>query len=747
MDTFNITAVRKNECTGCGACFNKCPVKAIRMEYDNEGFINPIVDEDRCIQCEQCLLCCPVNNKKKYSGINKKYYALWTDVETRKSSSSGGMFSLLAEYVLEKKGVVCGCEYSDDFQRVYHVVIDRADDLEGLRKSKYVQSETGNTFTQVAHALKKGIWVLYVGTPCQIAGLKSFLGKDYENLITADLVCHGVPSVKAYQSWLKEKKQGKEVKEVNFRDKSIASWGTVEYIKFKDDSIYYEDCFNGTYYKAFLQGLDVRKSCSICDYSYQNRPGDFTLGDFWGVNEILGKINDGNGTSLVILNTEKANRIFENIKIEGQYIEVDEKSVIDLAKTRNGNLLHPTRSHYARKRFFELIDKKTFSNAVLDCLNARYDIGVVGWWYNLNYGGTLTYYALHQVLKEMGFEVLMIARTSEEPTYKPDTTSIPYRFALKHYNISRNWSRKEMSSLNEHCSAFISGSDQLFNPVLWQWSGPEYFLDFVNPQNKKISYASSFGNEFRNINDLSDKIEYWLNRFDAISVREDYGVEIAKNEFGIVAQKVLDPVFLCDVDEYVRLAADSKAIIPSNYVVNFILDPSDEKRKIIEYISTKLGKDYINLINADDIDANTKKLNMRNTMANADIEDWIKYYLNCDFVFTDSFHGTCFAIIFQKPFISFANMKRGEKRFISLLSEFDLMSRLVYSMDDVSKNEYLFEGVDYSYYNKIISEKRNASRRWLYNSIVEPQRKDLFKILNSKIWELEQKINRLESKE
>lgn len=742
-----IEDVAKDKCTGCGACYNKCPVHAISMRYDADGFIYPYINHEKCIKCGICADVC--SSEKEI--VNRKYpqtiYAVYADKETREHSSSGGMFTLLSKHVLGLKGVVCGCKYSEDYLYAYHTIIDSDIELDMLRKSKYIQSEIRESYSMVEKYLMDNRWVLFTGTPCQVAGLYKFLGKDYKRLITADIICHGVPSIKAYHSFLDEISQGRKIERVDFRDKSIVPWGTVEYIKYEDGSYYYNDCNKGLWYRAFLNGISTRECCGTCGYANLDRLGDFTLGDFWGINEICEDVNSKEGVSLVIVNSQKAENLFYRLVSNSFYKKVDFELAISLAKKRNGNLIHPTINFYGRNRFFEMLSKDGFSSSVTKVLKAKYDIGIVGWWYNLNYGGTLTYYALHQVLRKMGFSVLMIAKTSEDPNYKPDEKSIPYRFAKKHYYISKNHSRYDMNVLNEHCEVFISGSDQLFNPILWQWSGPEYFLHFVNNRNKKISFASSFGNEFRHIGDLTEKMTYWLKRFDAISVREDYGKEICRETFNLESEKVLDPVFLCDIEEYNKVANQSKMEIKHDYFVNFFLDPNDEKREIIFYAERKLNKDYINLINADQIEENEKKLNMKNTKANADVEDWIKYYMNSDFVITDSFHGTCFAIIFHKPFISIANTARGEKRFISLLSELGLMDHLVYSIDDIKNNDNLFKKIDYTHVDELLGVKRRNSLDWLYNSIVCPSCKNNnneFNLLDSKIFELEERLSKIE---
>lgn len=353
----------------------------------------------------------------------------------------------------------------------------------------------------------------------------------------------------------------------------------------------------------------------------------------------------------------------------------------------------------------------------------KYDVGVTGWWYNENYGGTMTYYALNRVLQSMGRSVLMIARCTNDPNYRHKEDSVPFRFAKKYYNISKNYTHGTIGELNDMCDTFISGSDQLFNPVLWQWSGPQYFLNYAGNDKRIISYASSFGNEFYDNKGLKVPMKNWLDRFDAISVREDYGVDICKDVFGIKAKHVLDPVFLCDVAEYEKLADSSPLTKKNDYMLSFFLDPDEAKRQCILDLSEKLGLPYVNLLNADHVESNIEKLHLDNTFPSCDIEDWVFRYKNADFVITDSFHGTCFAIIFRKKFISVANHGRGVNRFISVLEAAGLRNRLVNDISEIKDRPDLFEDIDYDAVYKKLDPKIKESLKWLKNALNAPIKK------------------------
>ena len=344
-------------------------------------------------------------------------------------------------------------------------------------------------------------------------------------------------------------------------------------------------------------------------------------------------------------------------------------------------------------------------------MKKKYNIGVVGWWYNLNYGGTLTYYSLNKALESLGYSVLMIKRSGN---INIENDSVPYRFAKQHYNISEQYNYEELEKLNDICEQFIVGSDQLWNPQLMKYSGREFFLSFAKTDVKKNAYSTSLGNITKYDNDFVSKYGAYLCRFDNISVREDYAVDILKNDFQIEAKKVCDPIFLNGVSVFEDLAYQSRLKCDGEYVLNFILDPDSDKINACRFIRDQLNiRSYKNFTNLQDSENKRKAFDGEKVNVNADIEDFLNAYKNASFVVTDSFHGTCLALLFNKPFISFANLKRGEKRFISLLNDFGLTDRLLIKIDDIYKSNILNEKIDFDKVNTTIYEMANEGLEWL----------------------------------
>lgn len=345
--TKSIEIIDKKKCTGCGSCFHSCPTQSISMVENSEGFLYPLVDE-RCISCGICIKHCPILTPIQKTNNDKEIYGLiLKNDDILFKSSSGGVFPVIAEYVINNKGYVFGCALNNDLEPE-HIAINNINELYKLQGSKYVESNLGDCFPKIRNYLSNGCLVLFTGTPCQAAGLISFLGKPYNNLITIDLVCHGIPSRKLFSSyitWL-SKKNNDQIIQYNFRDKKNG-WGLKgssftknKNIKVNPDS--------DPYYFSFLRGDTYRESCYKCSYASMNRNGDFTIGDFWGVDKFFPLINTKKGVSVCILNTEKACALFTSIKSNFIAFPCTEDQIIKY----NHNLNSPTNRPLIREEIY-----------------------------------------------------------------------------------------------------------------------------------------------------------------------------------------------------------------------------------------------------------------------------------------------------------------------------------------------------------------------------------------------------------
>ena len=314
----HIVIKNPEQCCGCAACANICPKNAISMKEDSAGFIFPEVDESLCVNCGRCIDVCVFSEKEKGAGDESKVFAaVNTEKDVLLQSSSGGIFTALANAVLDKSGAVFGAAWNNEL-KLEHICVENKADLAKLRGSKYVQSSTGDCYRQAEEILKDGRTVCYCGTPCQIAGLKAYLGKEYENLYTIDLVCHGVPSTKMLHDDLKAVAGEKysSIKNIKFRDKS-RGWGVKGSLEFDNGSLKYH-AGSSPYYFYFLKGEVYRESCYHCRFPGENRQGDITLGDYWGIKQDLiaklGNINADEGVSCVLVNSEKGGKWLSEAK-------------------------------------------------------------------------------------------------------------------------------------------------------------------------------------------------------------------------------------------------------------------------------------------------------------------------------------------------------------------------------------------------------------------------------------------------
>ena len=370
----------KTKCCGCSACLQICPVNCISMKKDEEGFLYPDVEETKCVDCKLCEKVCPhLNEKTTHSNILQIPYAYggWhKDKEILKMSSSGGAFSLFANYILDNNGSVYGCALDEDLKAI-HIRVDNKSDLKKLCGSKYVQSDINEKYKTVWKDLKAGQKVLFTGTPCEVAGLNSYIQMKLKNcndttyvdaiwssLYTCDFICHGVPSPAVFQSYTEylKKKYGEEIKAFKFRMKdkkwnpSGLQLGTdIETEEGKHIRNF--PAFRDAFMNGFLSDLYLRPSCHKCSFKYIPKDySDITIADFWGVDKVEPSLNNENGTSLILLHNTHAKELFENVKDDFYHIQVEFEKAI----RRNQSLLVSAKEHTYRKRFFQDYDRLPF---------------------------------------------------------------------------------------------------------------------------------------------------------------------------------------------------------------------------------------------------------------------------------------------------------------------------------------------------------------------------------------------------
>lgn len=350
----NITDPKK--CCGCSACVDKCPKRCIFMIADNQGFKYPKVDLDLCINCHLCEKVCPELHIQQSAQTRTAYAYTNDDNRILLSSSSGGFFYQIAKYILTQKGIVFGASFDKEFN-VEHKYITQLSDIAKLQGSKYVQSNLYGTYKEIEKSVKQGKLVLFTGTPCQIAGLTSFLDRDYDNLIKLSVACHGVPSEKIWQLWLKGKFKGKYhiISNIIFRWKN-PSWENYSMrVEFRGDSYNIIPSNKNSFMKAFLDGLIMRPSCTECQLKL-NSTADITMADFWGVLNVYPEFYNKDGVSLIISHSAKGDETLRQMNISPLH-PVD----YDKAVKYNSSLMNSAKSHDEFNTFFAIEDNKKFN--------------------------------------------------------------------------------------------------------------------------------------------------------------------------------------------------------------------------------------------------------------------------------------------------------------------------------------------------------------------------------------------------
>lgn len=709
---------------GCGVCGNVCPVDALGLHGDCDGFLKPVTDADACVNCGKCDEVCPVQNPT----VNKNTetpdcYACVADDEIREGSSSGGFFPVLAEYILNEGGVVCGAAWQNDLT-VKFIIIDDLKDIHKLQRSKYVQCITGDIYIEIKNLLIHGQNVLFTGLPCHVAALYNFLGEDYDNLFTIDILCNHAPSAAHFKKYRDEEYGEGNINEFVFRNKrdkeGIWNWtsGTHKVRTYEDEEKYSID--GDAYQAGFQARLFMNHTCENCLFCGFPRLGDATIGDFWGIGEHDPKFDDKKGTSVVLTNNDKGQRLLEIFKQKAKICET-----VPLAWVMNNRVHNDFPAHPARDRFYELVKYMPFGKAVRYCLDNKWDVGIVGVWSVENYGSNIAYYALYRILRDMGLEPLMIERPYHshwQPNFQPHAfRGMPYR----PFDIAPIYNTKhEMEALNDCTDVFLVGSDQLFYNDLYHAFGKYITLDWVHDDKVRSSYAASFGfSEFTGSKATKAEMSHAMRRFDYFSVREDSGVTIARDDFGVTAQHVLDPVLLCETKHFDRLAEIGERSRINDYCAVYLLDSTETKLDIINHVSKEL-KLETHYFYAKEKIFYTKEIENKNEYVFN--EDWLSNIINGSYFITDSFHGVCLAIIYEKPFIAVADKKvnRGLTRFTSLLRLLKLDDRLIYDLGGLK--DINVTTIDYSNVTDILNRERIESMDFL-KLAVKQKNKIMFK--------------------
>lgn len=343
----------KSKCCGCTACASVCPMDCIEMKEDMEGFLYPSVDKGKCIDCGACEKVCPILNVREEEPIPQTAYIVQNKNEQiLRESTAGGAFTAIAKYILKSDGVVFGVELGDDLV-ARHVYIESEAELCRFRNSKYIQSIVGGgTYKQVKSFLDKGRFVCFSGTPCQIEGLKRYLKKDYENLITVDVVCRAVPSPMIFRKYVEYQKgrMSDNIKVVRFRDKHYGyKYSTMNIITERNHGDYHQGVDSDPWLRAYFSNICDRPSCHECQFRTQYRVSDFTIWDCFHVGRFSKELDNDKGATRMLVHTDKGGKVFEKVKCDFRYVEITPDQAVAGAR----ELRESVKPNERRQAFFE----------------------------------------------------------------------------------------------------------------------------------------------------------------------------------------------------------------------------------------------------------------------------------------------------------------------------------------------------------------------------------------------------------
>ena len=728
-----------DKCASCGACIKRCPKNAIFFKKKGIQTI-AVIDEKKCINCGKCFRLCPRNSEKEMNKVEIKVARI-NNVENIKKSTSGGIFGELARHILKEKGIVYGVVFSEDKKKVFHTRCDSRDKLNAILKSKYVRSDLKNTFEEAEQDLIEGKTVLYSGTPCQIAGFKKYLQKEYDNLYTVDIVCHGTPSPEVWERYANylEQTEKSKITSVDFRYLEQKNPSKNFKVTYANGKITKESLYDTSYGRAFLVGLINGSCCGDCKFNNFHNASDLTLGDAWGYkNELY-----PNKNSIILINNKKGQKIYETIL--NNLIEFDDFNFKEMLASCYP-IIHSTLDHDNAGKIdlkAKNIDKELWH--WLDEKNGlkkdRKGVGILNFHYeNYNYGANLVAYSLSKAIEKIGYNPYVI---NFDPFDDPDTitryqTLAMYKFRKKYLNMTPRFRNKDdLKVLNDYLDMYVVGSDQVWRKAITQKNIYTYFLDFAENKNK-ISYAASFGKDIFEGNEI-DKVHCarLLSSFYNISVRELDGLRILKENFNTTGKITIDPTLLLtkeDYDEIIEEEYKEKVDVGVYFVMDY-------ENKILQDKNLKRLFPKQNIVNLKGEFVNTPygKTFVYNSMSK-----WLDGFRKAKYIVTDSYHGLIFSMIYGKKVICIGKNSASLSRFKTLIENVsESIENVMYgSLSEVkSKNK----GLNFAEIEKNLKSLRKKSYKYLEENLGTKKIKkedDFYKNMD----EIVMKYNEMEQK-
>lgn len=692
----------KKNCVGCGNCKSVCRHNVIEMSADEEGFAYPVIKKDICTNCGMCEQKCPAKLTPFDNHFAKILYACQNaDYETLKSSSSGGLFPLLAQEILSEGGVVCGAAW--DNQVVRHIIISKESEIQLLQGSKYVESFLGDVFVKIHEYLKLGRKVLFSGTPCQCSALRVYLGAEYENLLLVDIICYGVASPLIFQKYITEVTSDNQVK-ISFRNKDYG-WNN-PFVSIKTQKSNYLISHNfDPYMRGYFNNYFLRPSCQKCLYNkLPNRPGDISLGDFWGIDKVAIDFDIDDGISALLVNSNIGARYLKKIKSKLKILKEFDFHALENPTLFSDNTFPDDRDSFWKEiksdgKIIETLEKYTKDDRTIAIINYSFS--------NENFGALMVSYCMEKLIEKIYFKPITVNLYgfSQE---NPDFISFKKEFLhlSRPVNLFGDW-----SLLNKDYSIFVFGSDQIWR----NWFSDNVMLNFLggfaDSRKKLIAYGASIGLKKLNLSPyLHSAYQFLLGTFSKISFREKNAVTWCRDEFNIFSEWVCDPVLMCDEEMFQPIMEKEKCEYHSPYVGYMIFKNLEFDKKetytFIEKLAKQLSLDSI-------VDVANNKINDRYIMRS--IPSWLNHIKNCSYMVTDSYHGVILSIVFKKQFICLMHPIFAMDRFRSLIDLFHFGDHFVDSIDEIEFDK--LHPIDYDALYLILNNFRKKSLSFLQKAV------------------------------
>lgn len=711
-------------CTGCSACAQRCPSGAISMKPDDEGFVRASVAPELCIHCNLCNKVCPVGEGKEHTAREARAaYATWnSSLSDLQKSSSGGMFSLFAHRTLRRGGLVCGSVY-DNLGVVHHELVEDECGLERMRGSKYVQSEMRDCFPRIRDALRKGRQVLFSGTGCQVAGLRAYLGREYENLFLLEIICEGTPSPAVLRRHLQQLcPDMAELHYLSFRDKAFG-WTKTLVAEYTDKAgkrgRVAVPAAQDPYITAMFAAISQARNCYECKFRDGRAGADVTIGDMWALGVVAPEANPPCGASVLLVHSDKGAAAWAEL----QQLTAFCKEIAPLSAAINNGYLYraPVIEPEARAAFYRNhIAGVPLAENTRQTLQKSNRIAILNHAGHCNYGSNLTAYALQEHLRRCGHDARIVS-------LRP--FRCPYPESMEPFNAFMNtvmrwtcdcYGPSDCAGLNADFDTFIVGSDQVWRyprPWIRRCAEPSFYLDFAAQGKRRVAYAASFGiSRYEGPRHLVKRFYKALRDFDAVSVREAEGLEILRDRFDYTQAKVvLDPVFLLSAQDWQRFALASGVEVPANALSYMFFFDADWAgiHPALEACAGHLGGQLVPLGGG-----------------HLDVMAWLKTIASSRLIVTDSFHTVCFAIIFRRPFIAISSAARGKSRILGILQLLGMEKRLI-DVDEVAADSNLAEqvlrlaklSVYAAEYEPVLKRLIEESKEWLESALRKPAKR------------------------